>query len=288
MVSQKENPSPWLALIKYGSLFVLALIVFLSVFLYFRELGLLVTYRAIVWCALIFALAACGGSIFLLAREAVRGYKALGGTQRILFVLIFSVLLVLALVAASIGAQALPRAYADRADAFTLAGLPSYLGAAPGAITPSDVAQHLHVLVNAERARQGLQTLAYEPALEAIAQRHSNEMAANRYLEHVNKAGEDAIARGNRAGYRCKKDYGVVGNTHLESVGIGENLALTPLGNVVGCGSVYAAEDIARCTLEGWLNSTEHRKNILTQTYTQEGIGIARVEKDFYITQNFC
>lgn len=283
-----QNPSPWLALVKYGALVALALAVFFGVFLYFRELVLLVSYRSLVLIGLFFAFAVAASALFLFMRRAVQGFRGLEGAPRILFALILLALLVLGVIVTSVGTRVLPQRYADRAEAFTLSGVPAYLTISPKTIASADVRQHLHALVNTERARQGLPVLAYDAALETIAQRHSDEMATGHYLEHVNQGGEDAIARGNKAGYSCKKDYGVKGNTRIQSAGIGENLALTPLGNVVGCGGVYTAEGVARCTFQGWLNSTEHRKNILTPTYAQEGIGIARADKEFYITQNFC
>jgi uncharacterized protein YkwD len=283
-----ETPNPWFVIVKYSTISALALIVFFSVFLYFRELVLLFSYRALVLAALFFTFITVLGSIFLFIRAAIREFKILEGTPRILFVAILIVVTVLAVVAASVGMRVLPKLYGDKTETLTLSGISAYLSVSPDAIALPDVAQRIHALVNAERAKQGKTVLSYDSALEKIAQNHSNDMAANLYLEHINKAGEDAIARGNKAGYTCKKDYGVIGNTRLESAGIGENLALTTLGNVVGCGGVYTAEDIARCTVDGWLNSTEHKKNILMPTYAREGIGIARVEKTLYITQNFC
>jgi len=151
-----------------------------------------------------------------------------------------------------------------------------------------DIARAIHKLINEERTKQQLSLLSYDNVLESIAQAHSRDMANNTYLEHINGRGEDAIVRGKKAGYLCEKDYGVVGTTRIQSSGIGENLALTPLGDVQGCGSVFDADAIARCTVQGWMNSEEHRKNILTAIYDREGIGIVRNKNDFYITQNFC
>jgi len=49
-------------------------------------------------------------------------------------------------------------------------------------------------------------------------------------------------------------------------------------------------EEIARSTVDGWMDSQGHRKNILTPYYTSEGIGVDISWSDHrvYITQNFC
>lgn len=48
--------------------------------------------------------------------------------------------------------------------------------------------------------------------------------------------------------------------------------------------------EIAKSTVNGWLSSPGHRKNILTSTYDKEGIGVAvSLERnEVYITQIFC
>ena len=48
-------------------------------------------------------------------------------------------------------------------------------------------------------------------------------------------------------------------------------------------------EEIAQSTVEGWMDSPGHRKNILTSSYDREGIGVAIATNDkVYITQDFC
>ena len=70
---------------------------------------------------------------------------------------------------------------------------------------------------------------------------------------------------------------------------MGENIAYTPLGGVEGCGSVYNEEDVADCTVSGWMTSIGHKENILTGWFICEGIGVAISESnDVYVTQKFC
>jgi uncharacterized protein YkwD len=48
-------------------------------------------------------------------------------------------------------------------------------------------------------------------------------------------------------------------------------------------------EKIAISTVDGWMESPGHRKNILTEMFDLEGIGVVIDEDDkVYITQNFC
>jgi len=48
-------------------------------------------------------------------------------------------------------------------------------------------------------------------------------------------------------------------------------------------------EKIAETTVQGWMKSAGHRKNILMPYWKNEGIGVVIAPDDkVYITQNFC
>ena len=48
-------------------------------------------------------------------------------------------------------------------------------------------------------------------------------------------------------------------------------------------------EEIAQSTVDGWMDSEDHRKNILTEKFDREGIGVVISDDDkVYITQNMC
>ena len=48
-------------------------------------------------------------------------------------------------------------------------------------------------------------------------------------------------------------------------------------------------DEIAESAVTGWMDSPGHRKNILTNTYDKEGIGVAVASNGaVYITQDFC
>ena len=286
-----ESPQPahkWGELIRSIIILLLSAIVFICVLLYFREFTLLIKYVLFAWLALLFTLLAFFWSLFSVIQWIMRWYREQEVASRALLALVILFLIILCVVVSVIGFNLTTQIYDDRSTLFSLDSLPTYLGFKKSSMEPADVAQAIHKLVNEERTKQQLSNLSYDNVLESIAKAHSNDMTNNTYFEHINGRGEDAIARGKKAGYLCEKDYGVIGTTRTKSEGIGENLALTPLGDVQGCGSVFDADAIARCTVQGWMNSEEHRKNILTAIYDREGIGIARNKNDFYITQNFC
>jgi uncharacterized protein YkwD len=141
----------------------------------------------------------------------------------------------------------------------------------------------IHNLVNKERQNNGLPFLQYDTTLAEIARRHSEDMVSRNFFDHVNPDGLDPTARAKTAGYNCYKNFG-----SYYRDGIGENIGLTPIGNVLGCGDVYSMDDIADCCVSGWMNSPGHRQNILDSSYDKEGIGIAVSSDDkVYITQDF-
>jgi len=148
----------------------------------------------------------------------------------------------------------------------------------------------VHELINQQRRSNGLSSLSYDSSLATIARKHSADMARNNYFSHDNLKGLDPTDRGNQAGYSCYKNYGSYYTT-----GIAENIMQNNLYDSV---TYYSGvprydwstqEEIAQSTVEGWMGSPGHRRNILTSTYGQEGIGVAIAADDkVYITQDFC
>ncbi|MDO9324065.1 MAG: CAP domain-containing protein [Methanoregula sp.] len=148
----------------------------------------------------------------------------------------------------------------------------------------------IHEGINQQRKNNGLSSLSYDSALASIARKHSADMALNNYFEHVNLQGLDPTDRGNKAGYSCNKNYGSYYTT-----GIAENIMQNNLYDSVTTTNGIprydwnSQEEIAQSTVEGWMNSPGHRKNILTSTYDREGIGVSiATDKKVYITQDFC
>lgn len=101
---------------------------------------------------------------------------------------------------------------------------------------------------NRERAEDGLGTLATNPLLQAAAQAKADDMAAKSYFAHQSPDGRQPWDWIKAAGYRY----------HFA----GENLAV----NFVESSDVTQA----------WMNSPEHRANLLSDHYTEIGIAMAQ------------
>jgi uncharacterized protein YkwD len=161
----------------------------------------------------------------------------------------------------------------------------------PYQISTTALEQRVHELVNQQRSGNGLSVLRFDPVLADIARKHSEDMAKQHYIAHMNPAGQNPTARGNAAGYTCRKDYG-----SYYTYGIAENLfqnnlysSATYFSNRETVYDWNSPEAIVAITVAGWMNSSGHRENILTPTFDREGIGIAIASDDkVYITEDFC
>jgi uncharacterized protein YkwD len=152
-----------------------------------------------------------------------------------------------------------------------------------------DLEARIHALINKERQKHGLSRLAWNDRLSRIAREHSRDMAKRNYFSHDSPEGHDFSHRYRQGGYSCAvKGQGVIYTG-------GENIFQNNLYNSITTvnGVAYyewnREEEIAETTVQGWMNSPGHRKNILTPQWGREGIGIFVAPDDkVYITQNFC
>jgi uncharacterized protein YkwD len=109
--------------------------------------------------------------------------------------------------------------------------------------------------LNAIRRAHGLAALRLNPSLSAAAREHSVEMVTRGYFSHNS-------ANGSTFDRRIARYYPVAG-THYWSVG--ENL-------------LWSSPDVdATGALNMWMNSPEHRANILTARWRQIGISAVHV-----------
>jgi uncharacterized protein YkwD len=117
-------------------------------------------------------------------------------------------------------------------------------------------------LVNQRRAEAGLAAYSRAPELDAAARRHSSNMATTENLSHTGTDGSTFDQRIKAAGYPGDPT--------------GENIAWG-----------YSS---AEAVMNGWMNSTGHRANILSQTSNQIGISVVFQEGSefgFHWTQVF-
>ncbi len=107
--------------------------------------------------------------------------------------------------------------------------------------------QAVLTLVNSERAKAGCSALTANSTLASVARAHSADMAARRYFSHTNPDGKSPFDRMRAAGYSGRL--------------MGENIA--------------AGYRTAAAVMEGWMNSSGHRANILNCGYREIGVGFA-------------
>jgi uncharacterized protein YkwD len=110
-----------------------------------------------------------------------------------------------------------------------------------------------YCLINLERGSHGVPPLRQSPDLESAAQRHSEDMVARNYFDHVGPTGVGLLDRVLAAGY--------------STVG-----AVLDLGENISAGGDYLATPAA--TVAGWMSSPEHRDNILGSSFGDTGIGV--------------
>ena len=105
-------------------------------------------------------------------------------------------------------------------------------------------------LINAERNKEGLSLLSEHALLTQAARQHSADMACNQFFSHLSPTYGDVEQR-------------MALQTYTFSA-IGENIAA----------GYISPEDV----VQGWMNSTGHRANIMSAAFTQIGVGYVYLE----------
>jgi len=122
----------------------------------------------------------------------------------------------------------------------------------------------IHYLVNNERRKKGLTDLYWDEDLAKMARNYSKKMARESFFSHFDRDGNSVVDRA--------KDSDIKGWNK-----IGENLFF--------CEGYDSFDALA---VRGWMNSSEHRRNILDRQFTTTGIGVAQTRDGrIYITQVF-
>lgn len=110
---------------------------------------------------------------------------------------------------------------------------------------PAEV-QDFVSLMNAHRQTVGCEALVWNSAVAGVAQAHSQDMLSRSYFAHDNPDGESPFDRLRAAGVTYS--------------GAAENIA-------------YGYPDAA-AVLNGWLNSSGHRRNIENCGLSEHGVGL--------------
>jgi uncharacterized protein YkwD len=121
--------------------------------------------------------------------------------------------------------------------------------------TAATAAQQVLGLVNAERAGAGCRPVRLDPRLTAAATKHSQEMAARDLVSHLSRDGSTFADRIRREGYPAPRS---------------ENVA--------------AGAATAQATVRQWMDSPDHRANILDCTVRDMGVGVGSARGSTYGT----
>lgn len=124
----------------------------------------------------------------------------------------------------------------------------------PGATSAPQTLATTLCLINAQRAVARLPELRENTLLDQAATAHNNDMIANDYFAHVSPNGQTPLGWITATGYLLPQDGYVIG----ENIAWGTYTLATP-----------------RAIVAAWMNSPDHRANILNPSYTVTGIAIA-------------
>jgi uncharacterized protein YkwD len=141
--------------------------------------------------------------------------------------------------------------------------VPSVSPAAESAAAKDKITQmedEVTSLINKERGKAGCATVKTDERMRAAGRGHSADMAKNNYFSHTGRDGSSFVDRLARAGYPREG-------------AAGENIAY-------GYGT-------AQAVVTGWMNSPDHRRNILNCSAKSTGVGLAYQGSRPYWTQVF-
>jgi uncharacterized protein YkwD len=142
---------------------------------------------------------------------------------------------------------------------------PSLTPTPPSAAPPADLAAwplEIARLINEERARHGLDALAYNTALEQAAQEHADDCAQRGWCSHTGSDGADIKTRVTRSGYEAS-----------------------------GWAECWAQTQSPQRAVEVWMDETPpndpHRRTLLSDWLTEIGIGVSEADWGNYIIADF-
>ena len=125
----------------------------------------------------------------------------------------------------------------------------------------------IHEKINMERVQAGLSPLTYSTKLSSLARAHSADMLANSYFAHNDASGCSSSCRITASGYNWSA--------------AGENIYMMS-------GYAITVDKVVDMVVKGWMESPSHRSNILSDAFSEQGIGIAFLGTDLYATEDFA
>lgn len=147
-------------------------------------------------------------------------------------------------------------------------------------------------LVNEERIREGLEPLKWNEEILFVCRLHSEDMGTNGFFSHT---GTGNTIVGDRLNRERVYYWNLSGENLLMQSGV-ENYYVNFLGEITNA-KYKTLEELSQAAVDGWMNSTGHRENMLKPAYDESAIGIYAVEgvlgdtqysnTSYYFTQNF-
>lgn len=153
---------------------------------------------------------------------------------------------------------------------------------------PDATAKVAHEAVNRARSEAGVGSLGWRSDLATVATNYAAKMAREGFFSHTAPDGSNFEDRYREAGISCRVPAG--GNQYYTG---GENIHQTWWMKTVetenGERMYSTPTELGEGITQAWMNSPPHRENLLASYWRDEGIGVARDEKDrVYAVQNFC
>lgn len=131
-------------------------------------------------------------------------------------------------------------------------------------INTLELEKQIHDQINIIRNQAGLKSLSYDDKVAEMAREHSQDMAMNNYFDHTS----------------------LDGKTFQDRI-ISSQIACYPAGENIE--QNYQSEtNLLDSVIQTWMNSPEHKQNILSSFYSSEGIGIVTNNDNILITDDFC
>lgn len=129
-------------------------------------------------------------------------------------------------------------------------------------------------LTNRERSDNNLSKLKKDKRLKIAGRIHSKDMLEKSYFSHISpdKDGKTPAMR--------------IYNSGIAQLKLSENIARNT-GTAVPVLLNNDVDSLARIIMKGWMNSDEHRENILDTEYTHMGIGALYEEETLVVSQEF-
>lgn len=147
-------------------------------------------------------------------------------------------------------------------------GAVAFVGPLGGDLDRGAVEDHIETRTNEERLAAGVGAVEHDGELAAVARAHSRDMRDRGFVNHTNPDGEGPTARVREAGLDCYPR---------------ENIYQAPRGALAS-----SERALADHVVRAWLESAGHRRTLLDEGHTRQGVGVAIGENAVYVTQVFC